>query len=221
MGLAGEMVRHPWITMKFVVRRIGEIPKKGLPKLRREANDDFDTRYGVETSSMSWVTPTVGSSYMHGTRYNPTSERSVRWAIETAGLPLEQTCFVDVGCGKGRPLIIANEYPFRRIVGVEYAPELAEVARRNLAKVDKLDRCSVVCTDASIYEFPDGALLTFLYNPFDWVIYEKVLANLAKATGPVRHVHCGPGNDAIVTSGLMKVLADGPDGACLYEFARP
>jgi predicted RNA methylase len=43
-----------------------------------------------------------------------------------------ETTFVDIGSGKGRALIIAAEYAFKRIIGVEYSPSLATICRRNL-----------------------------------------------------------------------------------------
>jgi SAM-dependent methyltransferase len=43
--------------------------------------------------------------------------------------------FIDLGSGKGRVLLMAAEYPFRRIIGVELLPELHEIARQNLLRV--------------------------------------------------------------------------------------
>lgn len=220
MGLAKELVSHPFVTLKLITRRIAAIPEKGLPKLHRKTDDGFDARYGVETSGMSWVTPTVGTSYMHGTRYEACSEDAVRWAIENCGLRLEETRFTDVGCGKGRALVLAAQYPFKEVVGVEYSPDLAETARRNMSRIDPGGRWSVICTDAVAYDFPDGDLLAFFYNPFDWVIYEKVVNKLATVRGRVRLAHQGPGNDDLAASGLFTQLGEGPDGVSLYQFAK-
>src|SRR5258708_1144989 len=44
-------------------------------------------------------------------------------------LPSIQTCtFVDLGCGKGRPLLVPSAFPFLDILGVELSPFLASVA---------------------------------------------------------------------------------------------
>lgn len=48
------------------------------------------------------------------------------------GLTLEDYAFLDLGCGKGRALLLASEYPFRQVTGMELHPGLAAVARRNL-----------------------------------------------------------------------------------------
>ena len=93
-----------------------------------------------------------------------------------------------MGCGKGRALLLASEYPFRNVVGVEFAPELAAVAERNL-DVCKIRhrRCAearIVCGDAAEYRFPAGNSLIFFYNPFKEEIMSKVLDNILTSTNP-------------------------------------
>ena len=39
---------------------------------------------------------------------------------------------MDLGCGKGRVLMLAVEYGFARVTGVDYSASLCEIARRNL-----------------------------------------------------------------------------------------
>jgi hypothetical protein len=45
--------------------------------------------------------------------------------------PAEYT-FIDFGSGKGRALLIGPCYPFRRIVGVEFAKDLHDIAQQNI-----------------------------------------------------------------------------------------
>lgn len=40
--------------------------------------------------------------------------------------------FLDYGSGKGRALIMAAQYPFRRILGVEFSPQLSLIASQNI-----------------------------------------------------------------------------------------
>ena len=42
---------------------------------------------------------------------------------------LSRFCFIDFGSGKGRVLLVASHYPFREVVGVEFAPELHQIAQ--------------------------------------------------------------------------------------------
>lgn len=97
-----------------------------------------------------------------------------------AGLPrLEASVFVDLGCGKGRPLLVASEFPFRDIVGVELSQELATVARANAALVasrhPQRTRVRVEVGDATAYPLPAGDLVLFLYHPFGTQLVQKVV----------------------------------------------
>ena len=53
-------------------------------------------------------------------------------AMQAAPLEYSRFTFVDYGSGKGKAMFLAAEYPFKRIVGVEFAPALHEIACKNL-----------------------------------------------------------------------------------------
>jgi hypothetical protein len=77
-------------------------------------------------------------------------------------------------------MALASEYPFRRIVGVDFAPDLHAACLANLATLRApsqqcFDLSAVRC-DALDYALPAGPLALFLYNPFD----EEVMAPLAR-----------------------------------------
>jgi hypothetical protein len=77
--------------------------------------------------------------------------------------------FIDLGSGKGRTLMMASEYSFQRIIGVELLPELNRVACENLRvfKSEK-QRCFAiesVCGDAREFEFPLEPTVLYLFNP--------------------------------------------------------
>jgi SAM-dependent methyltransferase len=90
----------------------------------------------------------------------------------------EDYTFIDIGCGKGRVLLIASELPFRRIIGVEFAPSLAEIARQNLRHYRGLQRCKdieVITGDATEYEFPSGPQVLYFYSPFSPAVLDQVV----------------------------------------------
>jgi SAM-dependent methyltransferase len=212
-----DLIRHPILAVRFAARRIKEIPSKGLPKLWKPSRkDDFDQRYGVETAKFVQIVPTDSPNFVHGTRYSPSPENLVRWSIENSGVVPEDTTFVDVGSGKGRALIVAAAYPFRRVVGIEYSQELVVLCRQNLSKLGIADRCEVVCADASEFEFPEENLLVFLYNPFDALILRRVLKHLSLLSAKVRIAQLGPGHDEIGACGFARTICVG-DGPVIYE----
>ena len=48
---------------------------------------------------------------------------------------LRDFTFIDLGCGKGRVLLMASDYPFKKIIGVEFMPELHRAAQKNIARL--------------------------------------------------------------------------------------
>ena len=216
MSILGELIHHPVLGARFLTRRVKEIPTSGLPRLGRSQDDDFDRKYGVETSKLVQIVPTKSPNFSHGNRYSASSEAVIRWCIENCGMLHYETTFVDVGAGKGRALIVAAMYPFKSIIGVEYSPELAAICRKNLQQLRIAGKCEVIISDAVDFKFPDGSLLAFLYNPFDSVILERVLKNLAATHGHVRIALLGGGYDVIRNSGIAREICSG-EGPTLYE----
>jgi SAM-dependent methyltransferase len=100
-------------------------------------------------------------------------------------LPIErsQFTFVDLGCGKGKALLLAGDLGFRRVVGLEFSPELAAAARENVARRRGLGPATVevVTGDAGAYELPPEPLVIYMYNPFDEVIVARVVANVERS----------------------------------------
>ena len=154
----------------------------------------FDRRRGVRTSAR--IDPetlnVIGPHRASAVRYQPISESSFRTLLaaltELLGSTLTRYCFIDLGCGMGKVLLLATEYPFRQVLGVEYAPELAAICEKNLredrAAGDR--RChaaSVVVADAAEFSFPNGPLAVFLFNPFGPPVLASALKHLRRASG--------------------------------------
>lgn len=99
-------------------------------------------------------------------------KRLLQEALKT-GIPFEN--FVDVGCGKGQPCIVAKRYfDFPNVYGVDFSQPLIEVANRNLAKTS-YKGIHFLVADATNWKLPPGESLVFLFNPFNEIIMEKFL----------------------------------------------
>jgi 16S rRNA G966 N2-methylase RsmD len=110
-------------------------------------------------------------------------------------------------------------YSFRRIIGVEYSSELVRICHDNLRRIGLSNKCEVVTCDAADYQFPEGNLLVFLYNPFDAALLSRVLRNVANSNGHAEIAQLGPGHDVIKKSGLARVICSG-EGPTLYEILK-
>jgi SAM-dependent methyltransferase len=111
--------------------------------------------------------------------YSPIAYRAFRAVLARVEVAAPDV-FVDLGAGKGRVLALAARLPFRRVVGVEIAPQLAAACRRNLARARGLraGAVEVVTADASGYELPDDTTVLHLANPFQGEVLEAVIERL-------------------------------------------
>jgi len=93
--------------------------------------------------------------------------------------------FIDLGSGKGRTLLMASDYPFRRIVGVELLPALNTMAVENLthyrSESQQCFACESICADATRFPLPEQPLVTYLFNPFPEAGLLRVVANLVES----------------------------------------
>ncbi len=182
-GVVGSAV-HVGAALARRVRGEGAAPA-AVPT--DEAEDrDFDTRYGVSTGGEIPQTEldVAEKNWIHGSAYVPTSPVDFAKVLSGHGLALEETTFIDLGAGKGRVLLMAAALPFRRVVGVEFSPSLADVARDNAVRYKGPRGCADIAVetmDATKYAFPRGPLAVFMYHPFDEKIMALVEANLSRS----------------------------------------
>ena len=134
----------------------------------------FDVEHGTDTSGFVSVDDLDQLEHeavrVHARPYAGSQPSIVRTALTTL-LPLDSFTFVDLGCGKGRPLLVASEFSFREIVGVELSAPLATIARHNAELIKRRfprrPPIKIVLGDAARFQLPAGNLVLFLYNPFD------------------------------------------------------
>ncbi len=155
-------------------------------RLRQRYGDaDYDWDHHVNTTSaaVGWRDRLLGVFH---SPYQPTEPALFQAMLDglqgTAGLDFRDFTFLDLGSGKGRTLLMASDYPFRRIVGVELLPALHQIAQDNLSRYkNKSQKCfalEVICADATTLTMPDEPMVMYLFNPFPEAGLRRVMANL-------------------------------------------
>lgn len=91
---------------------------------------------------------------------------------------LPDSAIVDVGSGKGRAMLAMSGYPFKRIVGIEISPDLAQIARRNLSRAFLSKRSEVFVSSASDFDEYDPYNYFYFYNPFSFEIFSQAFAHI-------------------------------------------
>lgn len=145
----------------------------------------FDLRYGTDTAAVVQTPlldiPAQVKALAH--EYRASKAAPMRKLLEAAELP-ENKVFLDMGCGKGKALMIAADYGCQKLIGVEYSPTLCERARDNLqARLKNRPEVAfeVVQGDAAEYEFRDDENVIYFYNPFAAPIARSVLRSLERS----------------------------------------
>ena len=136
----------------------------------------FDIAHGTDTSGHidgEDLTP----ANLHNTAYYGISPSALTRALELLPEPHSGFTFLDIGCGKGRALLVAAQFEFQQIVGVEISPELCRIAKSN---TQTHPRIQIRQQDATDLTFPQAPLVIFLYHPFLAPVLRRVLANLER-----------------------------------------
>ena len=114
--------------------------------LQHQTKHPFDRRYGVDTDGLIYADAAAEghAGARHNAGYYATAPSLFdgamalwRGTLAGTGYALEDYALVDIGCGKGRVLMMATEYAFPEIMGVELDPGLARVARKNLSRLGR------------------------------------------------------------------------------------
>ncbi len=158
-------------------------PEPPPPRVVAQQPHPFDLLHGTETGGLidglALGVSSLSAAYI--TAYVGVPPSTLRAFLSELPVRYEDYSFVDIGCGKGRALLVAAEFPFRRLFGVEIASELCDAARANVAlNRDWEERISVVNEDATTFVFPVGPLIFYLYHPFRDPILRRFLKGLAR-----------------------------------------
>jgi hypothetical protein len=185
----------------------------------RQKQHPFDRRHKVDTGGLIYPEALAwGHEHDHESAgYYATApsmfhEAIARWSTLLAGsrYALSDYTLVDIGAGKGRVVMMASEYSFRAVVGVELNPGLVKIARRNVRKFVRKSwnglpgiksetstprtttsprgprtwgapGLQIVKGDVLEFPLPDGPVVLFFFNSFEREMVRMWLERLVEA----------------------------------------
>jgi SAM-dependent methyltransferase len=177
----------PLGTAEAVFRRAHE-RLEGTPRLRaavafghgkiyslqRHLDGAFDKRYGTDTagkipvSALSIQNP--DSDPNDSNWYEGVSVKIFNQIVSHLNIRFGDFTLLDFGSGKGRALILGAECGFKKAIGVEFAQDLHDIARKNVAIYEratgKASNIEVFCEDATAFPIPSEPLVIFFFSPF-------------------------------------------------------
>jgi SAM-dependent methyltransferase len=212
-GLLGTLELVP-VNIRWAWRRL---KPSNIAERRRE--HAFDREFGIETASpltrgqleAEWKDP------KSPTGYQAVSQVIFNEMITSLPIDPASFCFMDIGSGKGRALVLAAQYGFPLVIGIELSPQLHAVAEKNFARIGPSLRATVriLNLDARDFEFPGTPSVVYLFNPFqDEGITRTVVRNVERAhlasEKPVFVLYHWPVHEYVLTErGIWKEFSRG------------
>lgn len=155
----------------------------------------IDLQYGTDTSGL------VDSSTLQRDArlvdqlrpYMGSQPTIIRRALDTLG-DIAGYTFIDIGCGKGRPMIVASEYPFALVLGYDISADLVRTANANAVVMARRfpQRPPIRALHANVADLqvPSGNVVVFMFNPFGVELMAALLAKLEAglASGAIDHL---------------------------------
>lgn len=148
---------------------------------RQDSDATFDEQWNVDTGGIyrPAETEVCGENWAHGIRYQAIDPAALKDVLNGLGINHGEFTFLDFGSGKGRALLVASGFDFKKIVGVEYCADLNRIAARNLKRHPVAAReckdIELITSDAAEVALPNDPLVMFLFNPFSRAVMSKVV----------------------------------------------
>lgn len=174
-------------ALKQAVRESYEFLRDCTPERKRAryGDIDYDCEYRVNTTEAAVSTRTRLLGTMAGSLYQPTDPQVFHEMLSALPINYGQFTFVDIGSGKGRTLLMASDYPFARVLGIELFPELHEIAQENIRNYKSENQRAFTiesqCIDARQFTFPPTPLVLYFFNPLPRSGLTAVIANLERS----------------------------------------
>jgi hypothetical protein len=174
-------------TSAAMVKGAFEIARDHLPWRRRMrfGDIDFDWDYRVDTTLSNLPLGTRIREVLAGRAYQPSDPLTFHEMMAQLPIDFRNFTFIDLGSGKGRALLMASDYPLRRILGVELLPELHAIAEENVRKYSSpRQQCrnfELHCGDARRFQLPPEPLVVFIFDSFPEDILREVIAGVERS----------------------------------------
>jgi SAM-dependent methyltransferase len=210
-----------WSKLRWSIaqRGLGRTLSFALQRGRRPSDDKrstlhpFDQRYGVDTSGLigggelrSGHKNDVFNTAYYGMAPSRFHHVIASWIADDSHPSIVNYSFVDLGCGKGRAIMMASESAFRQVIGVELHRSLARIAKNNVtiwaASGRAVSPIHVVCQDALDFVFPYGHCLLYLFNPFTAPVLtqliERISDTFAERPGMLDLIYFNPQDGGLI-----------------------
>jgi len=152
---------------------------------------EFDLAHNVDTDGdfEGWTylsdLKIPSPNWIDAVNYIAIDPERFKSVLASLDLAFEDYTFVDFGSGKGRGLLLASEFPFRRIIGLEFSPELHRIAESNIQEYrSATQKCrNIQSLNLDFVEFvlPLEPLILFFFDPCRAHIVAEVVVKIGQS----------------------------------------
>jgi SAM-dependent methyltransferase len=172
-----------------------------------------EKKYGIRTTGYDTLKQLAkkGIDLDHATIYMPAGYYMLEKLMgETIKQPHNKH-LLDIGCGKGRALVVAAHFGFTNLTGIDFSKEFCTHTENSLRQLPfKNIKTDVQHCDAFYYRIPRNIEVIFLFNPFDDVIMsgvvENILTSIDKHPRNIYVIYMNPQHKELFTDAGFKVI---------------
>lgn len=142
----------------------------------RASNNYHEQRLSVDTRG--YINPDdLGFANAEFHAYATTGYKAIYKMLRMIPIDYSESTFIDYGCGKGRAIVVAATFPFKRVIGIEISDPLIEIARNNAQKMRYKRAVSIDLyqTDAAQYTVSKDVNVIYFFNPFKGQVLQAVI----------------------------------------------
>jgi SAM-dependent methyltransferase len=170
------------------IGRIAGIPRylatHGVSGFARElrfriTNRVLDAILNVQTHGVVVTPQELGLSRADYLGFQTVGYSTIATALRAVPLAPDRISLLEVGCGMGRPMIVASRLGCRFVRGIDIAPVLTEIARRNVAQLrTRPEVLEIITGDATTYRIPNDVNVVLMVNPLAGDALAAVVSNI-------------------------------------------
>jgi len=181
--------------------------RRGVSSLFNEIIENFlfDIKYKTDTQLRT------GRSRLIATHYAPSYYTPLKKIFSL--IPNKSKLnFVDIGCGKGKVLLIASNFDFKKISGIDIDEKLLKICRKNISIYQKAKKTKIKITvkkiNADSYNTDDDNVFYF-FNPFSYIILNKILKKIKRNGKKETYIiYCATKTDNYILNSQFKKITE-------------
>ena len=158
---------------------------------RDNTRSEFDVTHGVDTDGDTGGVTFLSDleipspNWIYGSNYVAIEPARFMAAVLNLEIDFREFQFIDLGSGKGRALLLASKFPFKKIIGIEFSRELHLSSEQNIRKYSspeqKCKSIESVFMDFTEFSLPPAPLVLYLNLPCDGMPLVKTVDNIRQS----------------------------------------